>query len=74
MNTKKTTTNKRTHMVFLSKSDKETAVDTLLKMCVKFTASTKLPVVSVSPSLYLGKCLDLYLPAHLSASSFTHKK
>ena len=66
-------TNKKTNMVFETKQAKNDAVDTLLSMNVKFTASVKYPVLSVSPSVYLRKYLDLYLPEHIAASSFTQK-
>ncbi len=66
-------TNKRTHLLFRSIKDKETAITFLLGMNIPFEGILRKPYLSVAPSKYVKGYLDLYLPEHIAATSFNYK-
>lgn len=66
-------TNKRTHLIFWNMEDKKQAIDFLLKTNCPFQGIIRKPVLSVAPSRYMKRYLDLYLPQHISASTFNYK-
>lgn len=66
-------TNKRTHLVFSNMEDKKKAVDFLLAINCNFSGILRKPVLTVAPSKYMKKHLDLYLPDHIAGTSFNYK-
>lgn len=66
-------TNKRTYIRFQNMEDKRQAEDFLLSLKVKFQGIVRKPILTVAPSLYLKKYLDLYLPEHTAATCYNFK-
>jgi len=66
-------TNKRTHLVFGNMKDKRQAEDFLLKTNCPFQGVIRKPILTIAPSRYIKKDLDLYLPEHIAGTSFNYK-
>jgi len=66
-------TNKKTHLIFSTIEDKNKAIDFLLSLNLNFQGIVRKPVITVAPSVYLKKYLDLYLSSHIAGSTFNYK-
>lgn len=65
----KPTINRKTVIYFDTKQSRESAIDFLLKLNVKFTYFQALPLIKVSPSVFIKHHLDLYLPNIIATKS-----
>jgi len=66
-------TAKRTHIIFVSNTDKQDAIDFLLSVKLPFESTVNKPYLSVAPSNYIKGYLDLYLPNHIAFTHFNLK-